>query len=66
VAAFKSMNLKVFAAGDSFNDLKMIAQADSGCLFRAPEKIRRDYPHIPCMDGFDELLGRVEEFLADY
>ncbi|MDR0731770.1 MAG: bifunctional phosphoserine phosphatase/homoserine phosphotransferase ThrH [Treponema sp.] len=66
VAAFKSMNLKVFAAGDSFNDLKMIAQADSGCLFRAPEKIRRDYPHIPCMDGFDELLGRIEEFLADY
>jgi phosphoserine/homoserine phosphotransferase len=64
LAAFKSMNLKVFAAGDSFNDLGMIGEADRGCLFRAPEKIRRDHPRIPCVDGFDELLARIEEFLA--
>jgi phosphoserine/homoserine phosphotransferase len=63
VLAFKSINLKVFAAGDSFNDLKMINEADSGCLFRAPEKIRTDYPQIPCVDTFDELLGQVEGFL---
>ncbi|MDR2136301.1 MAG: bifunctional phosphoserine phosphatase/homoserine phosphotransferase ThrH [Treponema sp.] len=62
VAAFKSMNLRVFAAGDSFNDLGMIGEADGGCLFRAPEKIRRDYPHIPCVDGFGDLLRRIEEF----
>ncbi|MDR3147804.1 MAG: bifunctional phosphoserine phosphatase/homoserine phosphotransferase ThrH, partial [Treponema sp.] len=46
VTAFKSMNLNVFAAGDSFNDLAMINEADSGCLFRAPEQIRRDYPQV--------------------
>jgi phosphoserine/homoserine phosphotransferase len=63
VAAFQSINLKVFASGDSFNDLKMIEEADGGCLFRAPEKIRHDYPHIPCVDSFDELLGRIEKFL---
>jgi phosphoserine/homoserine phosphotransferase len=63
VAAFKSINLRVFAAGDSFNDLKMIEEADDGCRFRAPPQIRRDYPHIPCVDSFDELLGRIEEFL---
>jgi phosphoserine/homoserine phosphotransferase len=63
VAAFKSINLKVFAAGDSFNDLKMINEADGGCLFRAPEKIRRDQPHIPCVDSFDELFEQIEEFL---
>jgi phosphoserine/homoserine phosphotransferase len=62
VAAFKSLNLKVFAAGDSFNDLAMISEADGGCLFRAPEKIRRDYPHIPCVDSYDELFGRIEDF----
>ncbi|MDR0670267.1 MAG: bifunctional phosphoserine phosphatase/homoserine phosphotransferase ThrH [Treponema sp.] len=64
VSAFKSMNLKVFAAGDSFNDLRMIVEADSGCLFRAPAAIRRDYPHIPCVDGYDELLGLIEKFLT--
>ncbi|MDR2176416.1 MAG: bifunctional phosphoserine phosphatase/homoserine phosphotransferase ThrH [Treponema sp.] len=63
VIAFKSMNLNVFAAGDSFNDLNMISEADEGCLFRAPERIRRDYPGIPRADSLDELLGRIEDFL---
>jgi phosphoserine/homoserine phosphotransferase len=63
VIAFKSLHLRVFAAGDSFNDLKMINEADSGCLFRAPEKIRADYAQIPCVDTFDELLGKIDEFL---
>jgi phosphoserine/homoserine phosphotransferase len=62
VAAFKSLNLKVFAAGDSFNDLAMISEADGSCLFRAPEKIRLDYPHIPCVDSYDELFGRIKDF----
>ncbi|MDR3248338.1 MAG: bifunctional phosphoserine phosphatase/homoserine phosphotransferase ThrH [Treponema sp.] len=65
VIAFKSLNLRVFAAGDSFNDLKMISEAHSGCLFRAPEKIRADYAHIPCVDTFDELLGKIDDFLID-
>jgi phosphoserine/homoserine phosphotransferase len=63
VAAFRSIKLRVFAAGDSFNDLKMITEADGGCLFRAPEKIRRDYGHIPCVDTYDELLARIDLFL---
>ena len=63
VAAFKTLNFKVFAAGDSFNDLAMIAEADAGCLFRAPEGIRRDYGQIPCVDTYDELLEKIESFL---
>ena len=64
-AAFKALNIKVFAAGDSFNDLAMIAEADEGCLFRAPEAIRKDYSHIPCVDTYDELLKEIERFLGD-
>ena len=63
VMAFKTLNFKVFAAGDSFNDLAMIAEADTGCLFRAPEAIRKDYSHIPCVDTYDDLLKRVDMFL---
>ncbi|MCL2319162.1 MAG: bifunctional phosphoserine phosphatase/homoserine phosphotransferase ThrH [Treponema sp.] len=63
VAAFKTLNFKVFAAGDSFNDLAMIAEADSGCLFRAPEKIRQDYAHIPCVDTYEDMLKKIELFL---
>jgi phosphoserine/homoserine phosphotransferase len=63
VAAFKTLNFKVFAAGDSFNDLDMIAEADSGCLFRAPEKIRIENPHIPCVSSFADLLVQIDRFL---
>jgi phosphoserine/homoserine phosphotransferase len=63
VKAFKTMNMRVFAAGDSFNDLSMIREADAGCLFRAPEAIKKDYAHIKCVDTFDALLAEIDKFL---
>jgi phosphoserine/homoserine phosphotransferase len=63
VRAFKSINMRVFAAGDSFNDLAMIREADAGCLFRAPEQIRKDYADIPCVDTFGNLMAEIEKFL---
>jgi phosphoserine/homoserine phosphotransferase len=59
VKAFKSLNITVFASGDSFNDLAMIREADSGCLFRAPEAIRKEHADIPCVETYDELLARI-------
>jgi len=64
VKAFKSINMRVFAAGDSFNDLAMIREADSGCLFHAPPAIRESCPDIRCVDTFDELLAEIERFLS--
>jgi len=64
VRAFASLNAEVFAAGDSFNDLAMIQEAKAGCLFRAPEAIRKEYADIPCVDTFDELLEQIKRFLA--
>ena len=63
VKAFKSMNLRVFAAGDSFNDLEMIREADCGCLFRAPQTIREECADLYCADTFDDLLGLIDKFL---
>ena len=63
VKAFKSLNTRVFAAGDSFNDLAMIYEADKGCLFRAPESIRKDHADIRCVDTFDDLLAEIEKFI---
>jgi len=57
--------MTVFAAGDSFNDLAMIREADSGCLFRAPESIRKDCADIPCVDTFDDLLAKIDGFLIN-
>ena len=63
VTAFKTMNFKVFAAGDSFNDLAMIGEADGGCLFQAPLAIKKEYAHIPCAESYDELFSIAESFL---
>jgi phosphoserine/homoserine phosphotransferase len=64
VKAFKSINMRVFAAGDSFNDLAMIREAGGGCLFRAPEGIRKDCADIPCVDSFDALRAQIDNFFA--
>ena len=34
VKAFKSLELNVIAAGDSFNDVSMLEEADAGVFFR--------------------------------
>ena len=63
VQAFKSMNLQVFAAGDSFNDLSMLKEAHASCLFCAPQAIRDEYSDIPCVDTYDGLLAEIDKFL---
>jgi len=65
VKAFKSLNVNVFAAGDSLNDLAMIREADAGCLFHAPENIRKDCTDIPHVDSYDELLVKIDAFLCN-
>jgi phosphoserine/homoserine phosphotransferase len=63
VQAFKSLGMRVFAAGDSFNDLAMIEAADDGALFRAPPSIRQSHGHIPITETYSELRAHIDEFL---
>jgi phosphoserine/homoserine phosphotransferase len=63
VEALLSLNMEVFAAGDSFNDLAMIEAAHDGCLFRAPDAIRKDYPRLYCAETYEELFERIDSFL---
>jgi len=63
VIGFHSMGFKVIAAGDSYNDLSMIREADSGVLFCPPEKIIGENPDIPVTFNYDELLSKIKMFL---
>ncbi|MBL9188900.1 MAG: bifunctional phosphoserine phosphatase/homoserine phosphotransferase ThrH [Opitutaceae bacterium] len=63
VAALQSLNYRVIAAGDSFNDTSMLAQADHGFLFHAPENIVRQFPQFPALHDYPELLRRITEQL---
>jgi len=64
VMALKSINMEIFAAGDSFNDLAMIRQADAGCLFRAPTAIQNSCQDLDCVQTYDELLDQIDSFLS--
>ncbi len=59
VAAFQSLNYRVIAAGDSFNDTSMLAQADHGFLFHAPDSIVRQFPQFPALTTYDALLREI-------
>lgn len=63
VDAFRSLNFRTFAAGDSYNDLTMIKRADGGALFRAPENILREYPELPLCTTYDEFYAVIEDFV---
>ena len=64
VEALKSINLKIMAAGDSYNDLSMIRAADTGALFRAPAGIKAANADVPAYETYDDLLAHVRRFVA--
>lgn len=64
VATFKTLNYRVVAAGDSYNDTAMLAEADAGFLFRAPENVKREFPHFPAVDEYADLRALVDGALA--
>jgi len=63
VAALKKLCYKVIAAGDSFNDTAMLAEADIGILFRAQEKIKEQFPQFPAVETYAHLLQRIRSEL---
>ena len=61
VKAFQSLNYRVIAAGDSYNDTAMLAAADVGILFRPPENVIREFPQFPVTRTYDELRDAFHE-----
>ena len=59
VAAFRSLNYRVIAAGDSYNDTTMLGEADTGFLFRSPDNVKAEFPHFRSAEEYDELMGLI-------
>ena len=55
VKAFRELNFRVIAAGDSYNDTAMLEEAHAGILFRAPDNVRKEFPRYPAVETYDEL-----------
>jgi phosphoserine/homoserine phosphotransferase len=55
VIALKQLNFTVYAAGDSYNDTSMLAEADAGFLFRSPENVISEFSQFPHTTEYEEL-----------
>ncbi|MGD1815859.1 MAG: bifunctional phosphoserine phosphatase/homoserine phosphotransferase ThrH [Pleomorphochaeta sp.] len=64
IEAFKNLNFKTFAAGDSYNDLTMIHKADGGCLFRAPESILEQEKDLRLTTTYNDFLDEIKKFIS--
>ena len=51
----KALKYRVFAAGDSYNDIQMLTEADLGLFFQAPRHIRDEYSDINGVENYAEL-----------
>lgn len=61
VQSFKSLNYRVLAAGDSYNDISMLEEADAGFFYRAPENVRTEFPQFPAAEDYATLQGLLAE-----
>jgi phosphoserine/homoserine phosphotransferase len=55
IVAFKSLYYRTIAAGDSYNDTTMLAEADAGILFHAPQNVIDEFPQFPAVQTFAAL-----------
>ncbi|MEM1155229.1 MAG: bifunctional phosphoserine phosphatase/homoserine phosphotransferase ThrH [Pseudomonadota bacterium] len=55
VKAFHSLQYRVLAAGDSYNDTTMLAEADVGFLIHAPDNVVQEFPQFKSVSSLEEL-----------
>ncbi len=63
VKCLHQAGLETIAAGDSYNDIGMILNSKAGFLFRTTEKLKQEYPDVPALETYDELLDAITKAL---
>jgi phosphoserine/homoserine phosphotransferase len=61
VKAFKGLNYRVIAAGDSYNDTTMLGEADRGILFRPPQNVIDEFPQYPVITDYQAFREAFKE-----
>jgi phosphoserine/homoserine phosphotransferase len=60
VRALKALAFQVVAAGDSYNDTAMLAEAHAGILFRPPQKVADEFPQFPVVRDYPGLAAAID------
>jgi phosphoserine/homoserine phosphotransferase len=64
VEAFKKLNYKTIAIGDSYNDIGMLNEADYGILFRPPDNVKEEFPQFLVTTKYTELKKSISNHLG--
>jgi len=64
VEALKSLNFRVVAAGDSYNDTAMLGAADVGFFIHPPDSVAQQFPQFAVTRSFDELKAALDAAAA--
>nr|WP_240548900.1 bifunctional phosphoserine phosphatase/homoserine phosphotransferase ThrH [Alloalcanivorax xenomutans] len=59
VKALHSLNYRVIAAGDSYNDTTMLSEAEQGILFHAPDNVIAEFPQFPAVHSYEDLKKEI-------
>lgn len=59
-SALKSLNYTVIAVGDSYNDISMLKEADTGILFSPPDNVEDEFPEFPVTRDYDSLRRTIQ------
>ncbi|MCD8524182.1 MAG: bifunctional phosphoserine phosphatase/homoserine phosphotransferase ThrH [Saccharospirillaceae bacterium] len=55
IRALQTIYYRTIAAGDSYNDTTMLAEADAGILFHAPQNVIDEFPQFPAVQTYEDL-----------
>jgi len=61
--ALKTLNYRVIAIGDSYNDITMLKAADHAILYCPPDNVKKEYTEFPVALNYDELKQRLLEVI---
>jgi len=64
VEAFKKLNYKTIAVGDSYNDIGMLNEADYGILFRPPDNVKEEFPQFLVTTKYTDLKKFISNHLG--
>ena len=56
--ALKSLQFRILATGDAYNDTSMLGAADAGVFFRPPENVAKQFPQFPVVHTYDGLKAQ--------
>ena len=65
VLSLKSLCYSVIGVGDSYNDITMLKEADTGVLFRPPDNVKDEFPEFPVSYTYDELKNIIQGRLSE-